>query len=623
MKNIRILLAFFACLVAIITQSMIKEETPSQMPFEKITPKFLALYSTMIEPSSTFISQEKQKFKKINLTDSKDLLAHLRNSLDYKHPLVYLRNLQIIASFLLLQDLWFQMESAEDFLYMFESYLYDESKKLTEQIDPLSFESMRKGIYLIQRNLSPELANIVLVYPELIKPELFDQHTQDILYKLIFSRDSKIRDFGSFLRVSQSQKIIRPEYKKTAAPTVDFLALLRNNRNLAVELPANELDFFLFFSNELMKNYNEFAEKNIALKSRSKGKEFSITEILKDLHKKKRTLAASYFGVRDSYQKLYEIIRKEMSDVIKDQIEKDKTLVRTLLSFHEVPMKGDLLSLPKTLPASFLPFKNPPEYIKLPTFDDELEKAYEKWKKDGSPEIAKPIIIRKMRRKPKKKPSELVLPEEESVEEKSEESQKSSEPAVIKQADDGSYMLEGDETDQRITIYNPDHNTTEIVFKTANPNAVKEKLTPDYTDWVKQWFKDPQQAIKDQGYTDPKSKKLTEPRMYWKPIALHAFSQLVDSFIQKWGKKTEVANRRNPGQMDTLITLPGMMIYADGTQETGVFAYLIDSRTGKWYHRMFEPQGTQKLVQDLLEKGFFNPGMTGYYDVAFPALKRP
>ena len=57
-------------------------------------------------------------------------------------------------------------------------------------------------------------------------------------------------------------------------------------------------------------------------------------------------------------------------------------------------------------------------------------------------------------------------------------------------------------------------------------------------------------------------------------------------------------------------TIPGLMISPDGTQETGVYSYLINPRTGDWFHRMFTPLTGQKLILDLFEKGYFVPEMT-------------
>ncbi len=72
-----------------------------------------------------------------------------------------------------------------------------------------------------------------------------------------------------------------------------------------------------------------------------------------------------------------------------------------------------------------------------------------------------------------------------------------------------------------------------------------------------------------------------------------------------------------------MITIPGKMEYPDGTEETGVFTYIIDSENGQWYHRMFTPSSHKKMAEDFMQKGFFSPEIKGYYDVYFPPLTKP
>ena len=192
---------------------------------------------------------------------------------------------------------------------------------------------------------------------------------------------------------------------------------------------------------------------------------------------------------------------------------------------------------------------------------------------------------------------------------------------IIKKALDDSYILEGEETEKNITIHDPKNNTVITLFKTNRPFSLKEKLpAKNYTDWVQMWFKNPDQALQVQGYTTLNSPKFTPVSEYWRPVAIHAFPFLVDDYITQWGTLAAIPSRRDITRKDFLITLPGAMKYPDGTQETGVFAYLIDSHNGQWYHRMFEPQSGTKLISDLFELGYFSPEMTGYYDVYFPPL---
>ena len=225
---------------------------------------------------------------------------------------------------------------------------------------------------------------------------------------------------------------------------------------------------------------------------------------------------------------------------------------------------------------------NPVEHIILPSLDKEIEQAHIGWQK------AHPIELEV--KKPKK-----------------ERKKKAKEPKEVT-------------TDKNITIHNEKNKTIETIFKASQPFQIKNLPPINYTNWVKQWFEDPNQAIIDQGYTDINSKKYTLPHLYWRPIALHSFSARTDEYLLQWATVTKIPNRKNPNREDWLVTLPGMIEYSNGDKETGVFAYLIDTSNGQWYHRMFEPQTGKKLITDLFKKGYFSPEMEGYYDIFFPPL---
>ena len=70
------------------------------------------------------------------------------------------------------------------------------------------------------------------------------------------------------------------------------------------------------------------------------------------------------------------------------------------------------------------------------------------------------------------------------------------------------------------------------------------------------------------------------------PVVLHAFPQLVDEYIYKYGSVSQTPSRMVKGKKDIMVTIPGKMEYPDGNEETGVFTYIIDSANGQWFHRM-------------------------------------
>ena len=92
------------------------------------------------------------------------------------------------------------------------------------------------------------------------------------------------------------------------------------------------------------------------------------------------------------------------------------------------------------------------------------------------------------------------------------------------------------------------------------------------------------------------------------PVVLHAFPQLVDEYIYKYGSVSQTPSRMVKGKNDIMVTIPGKMEYPTGKEETGVFTYIIDSANGQWFHRMFTPSSHKKMAADFMEKRIFCAG---------------
>jgi hypothetical protein len=407
----------------------------------------------------------------------------------------------------------------------------------------------------------------------------------------------------------------------------DYCHLIDNNSIYIQQLANNEKDYLQ--KKEKYLNIKKQQEK----RKKDLGKDYFPENLYEDWLNKIKQIINTYSYSHTEYEKLYAIIRQEINKKIKEllmqkpgDIEHTKKVTQLAATFQTEEGKN---IIPPILPLQLPTFDDPAKVVSIFSFDGPLEVFRNHWIENQKAKKLAPQKIKKVRKK-------KITPEKgdsEPVEEKTPESESSSEeeiietkvePKKVKEASDGSYIFEGDETNERITIHNPKNKTTEVIFKTDKTFVGKEKLPKIiYTTWVKMWFEDPAQALVKQGYITPGTKKFTAEHLRWKPIVLHAFSPLVDEYVEKWGTITKIPSRRASGKQDILVTLPGMIIYPEGSKdksETGVFAYLIDSDNGQWYHRMFEPQTGQKLIQSLFDKGYFSAEMTGYYDVFFPAL---
>lgn len=296
-----------------------------------------------------------------------------------------------------------------------------------------------------------------------------------------------------------------------------------------------------------------------------------------------------YSHTHKLYQQLYKIVRAEITNTIRELLAQKKD-IRAFTKFSNNLFSE--ISNQKVLPAE-LPLIPKPQLFTLAQYDE--------LKAQVAKELEEEKVKREIERKRNTK--------------------------IHQTADGSSYILEFEDTPTSITIHNLKNNTQEIIFKHESPFEIdksgKNIFPIKYTDWVNQWFINPKEAIATQGYTNPTSPKFRAGEPAWKPIVLHAFSPIVDDYIKQWGRITTIKNRRNPAQEDILITIPGKIIYPAGSQpqeEAGVFAYIIDSVNGQWYHRMFTTGSLSELSKNLFEKGYFAPEMTGYYDVFFPPL---
>lgn len=329
-------------------------------------------------------------------------------------------------------------------------------------------------------------------------------------------------------------------------------------------------------------------------------------------------LAQLYRIHQKEYQLLYNIVRQELSTVYREAISAGQKIPPTiLLPIPEYFRKQG--HIPAKFPDQLETIKNPATYLTHATLDAELEKARVEWNKVHA---QKPKIKKKIRRR-----RQFTLETESAEPGAKKEIEPIEEVRKIKIGPDGSYIAQDAEDDLKIIVENPINDSTATIFKTKNSpeNTAKLKSLPkiNYTNSVLAWFDNPKQAFIDQGYTDPKNPRYRAGEPDWKPMVLHAFPKLVDDFIWKYGTTSETPSRRVKGKKDIMITIPGQMEYPDGTEETGLFTYLIDSTNGQWFHRMFTPASHKKMATDFMEKGYFAPEIKGYYDVYFPPLSKP
>ncbi len=552
---------------------------------------------------------EKRKFEEYRFDNAKKFSAKLRTKLKKDEDVTaYLRKLQGFAGILLFQHRVMQCLLELFYIEDYIDYIKEAMRCKELHLELIEGET-REDHTLFSHVKTPQATNAILRHKKYFDTEhkkiLSKDELKDVIVPWLLSDNEELQKLALHFKLDHELEIADQMATKAGGLIFNFVFLEETMVRLALQQGY-----------PLVEENTQFLEKyiNLILKmTKHVDKEEKGLRPLSAFVNQQQANVKKYNALQPSYLKLYELIRQEMNDVLMEQITlhpNDRAFTEKIMQYTRVSPESKDLKGP--LPKKLDMLVDPAKKVTLFSLDLEINEL--------RPEVERTLLkkILKARRKKAKKTQASSITENQSCEILMEE--KESPVKKIAEAEDGSYVLEGDDAEESITAFNPNNQTTEVIFKTDKPFSIKEDLKPNYTDWVFLWFKEPQRAISDQGYTKVGTKKFTEPSLYWRPIALHSFSQVFDQYIMQWGTKTTIPSRWEKGKLDTLITMPGMITFADGSYEMGVYAYIVNSSTGQWYHRMFEPQGTQKLITDLLEKGYFAPEMKGYYDVAFPPL---
>lgn len=554
-------------------------------------------------------TKEQKQLRKYNLENPEVFLKLLREDLGQEKDLSgYLEQLQIMTSSLLAQHLAMQILDEIAYLKNKFNQTRDQFYMVARKLAKTRVSQFEEEIELVPDN-SAQL-NEVLAHIDLVKnPKILTEDELKIVFSMILdsSKGEWINNLGKYLILHHDGILIDDLIAEKQSHLADIFTAANKSPIMQSHNPLiAEIRKYL---DEALSNLSKYREllNNPKYQTPQK-KEISTV----DFFRNNQRIAHLYRLTQKWYAQIYKIVRKELYDSFGKLAKKGvKNIAGYLTPIPENARKEGVF--PNKFPEELILFQEASKTVALPSVDKQFEQARIEWEKT---QAQAPKIKKKYRRKKTAFPS-ISVP---GIEEEKEEAA----PIKIRTGADGSYIVQGGEDDIQITIEDPIHDAVATIFKTkqtpANAAQLKQLPKINYTPWVKIWFNDPEKARIEQGYTDPKNPKFKAGEPNWKPIVLHAFAQLVDEYIGAYGTVGQTPSRSQRGKNDILVTIPGKMEFPDGSEETGVFTYIIDSATGHWYHRMFTPESGKKLIADLFEKGYFSPEMTGYYNVFFPSL---
>lgn len=564
-------------------------------------------------------NKEQRKFKKYDLNHPEKFLGIMREQFNYRgNKEKYLRQVQTLLSGLLAQHQAMRYLGDSAF---FTNYHYQLKDKYQLNLNKLNAKTLirpneEKDLILTIPETSEQLNILLAHYNLLNESKIYSPEELSIIFSWIFDKEKGawLNNLGLLQKTAQElqleeNKIAEPR-SKAEYSVVTTSENLFSTTDLLLKDNFTYANEYIRQSTILQKLETTTLDTN-AIEKASRNYEQLMTD-----------LSQLYRIHQNSYQKLYDIVKKELSSVYRDAVLSGQKIPAIILL--PIPEQSRILNhIPSKFPENLEMIKNPATYLTHASLDSEFEKARIEW--DKSHAIIKPKMKKKIRRK-KQFIQEAKSPES-KAEEETEVIESIEEAKKIAEGPDGSYIAEGMEDDLKIIIEDPIHDSTATIFKTKNSplNTLKLKNLPKvkYTTSVNEWFTDPKKARIDQGYLDPKNPRYRAGEPDWKPIVLHAFPKLVDEYIGKYGTVSETPSRRIKGKNDIIVTIPGNMEYPDGNEETGIFTYIIDPENGQWFHRMFTPSSHKKMAADFMEKGYFAPEVKGYYDVYFPPLVKP
>lgn len=175
-----------------------------------------------------------------------------------------------------------------------------------------------------------------------------------------------------------------------------------------------------------------------------------------------------------------------------------------------------------------------------------------------------------------------------------------------------------------IVIQDDIFNVMITLFKAKIEEQERPKVGPlEYTQSIKEWFKNPQRVLAKKMESMPKLKpgrkvEVTEERQ----IFLHAFSKKVDQYINECGKWKEFKNIRTK-KKDYFIQMPAQVKRAEESPYLALVEYAVAERKGgSWlcYHRNLVEVSPQEFFTEWF--GFDKAVIPAkIYQEEFPALK--
>jgi hypothetical protein len=144
-----------------------------------------------------------------------------------------------------------------------------------------------------------------------------------------------------------------------------------------------------------------------------------------------------------------------------------------------------------------------------------------------------------------------------------------------------------DHSDSCFITISDDEGNSYRIYKVAG--NIEDNQIPQfgYSPNIIQWKTNPEQALHNQGYYNPKSRKYNRAQQYASysndndmrahMLLYHTFPQTIDTYMQEYGQQKKILqpDRQNPTIIKKYlrITIPGEIVFR-GIIQPGLFSYI-------------------------------------------------
>lgn len=436
----------------------------------------------------------------------------------------------------------------------------------------------------------------------ILAPDVTRENVQSILPYLTHE-NSEVRAIAEFIRDKKAGMQAMKQKKDLEEEWIYFYKDFSSTLTNQIQEPKTPLNSF---SSELqyVLSLNQQFEKYFLVLLKQKTTQTlteEFTEEDKEYVDSMKALFKQYEMRHEELQALYQEVIAHIAKIITSQ----PTAIKKMLYGYKQLVTKDVKSFPSSL--SFITPKQVHEHFEF-TQESEIQTSQEileSFKIQPTKTAQTQKTHKKKKSKRKKESQQTAYSDKEEIK-----------TEALSQA---SQTINSDIEDNMFSITIKSPSADFVLYKiTRGTRAPLTIPSITYHTRVQEWFMNPQEALKNQGYTDKNHKNFADKKYHPAIIYRHAFPRAIDAYLATLAIPSPWVSRNNQIQKGYCIpgeihfkNEQGNVAFIDGV----VFVYTLDEQN-ICYHRCATIKPVNALVAEYMAQGHWNV----HYDEEFPPL---